>query len=553
MANRKGIFLVLLVVLVGAAVLRLWRLGAVGHPLLWDEAALGYNGYSIAKTGRDEYGTFLPLILKSFGDYKPAFYAYATIIPERLFGLSEFSVRLPSALAGVVIVLLIYLVARELFGRESERVGVWAAIVAAANPWLIHFSRGAWEANFNLMLTLGGAWFFLAGRRKSLYFILSALFFGLTFFTYQGAKLFTPLIVVGLVAFFGAQSVRKGGQSFKVGVFTFALFLALVIFLARGTSGRLSVYNVFAYGRTEAEVAVIAAREGVDVNSFQFLIWHGWWISGLRRFLEGYFSYFTGGFLFYEGDRVNVRLGSPYVGEFYWMDLPLIIVGLVALTRFRNSRATGFIAYWMAISPSPGALSRDVVSAVRVLNLTIPLILVISLGFESIWSFIGRRLWVLKLALCLGAGFYLWNAVYYLDSYFIHAPVIFPDQRLYGYKEVIELVDSVNRESAPVFFTQKMGQPYIYVLFYNKVNPAGYQLQAKLTENPTGDVGEVEGFANYTFRNIYWPADRGTRGAFFVGMDDELPLKDIDNKQATVVGEVKRPDGTLAFRIVKTF
>jgi len=36
-------------------------------PLLWDEASLGYNAYSILKTGRDEYGKFLPLIFKSFG------------------------------------------------------------------------------------------------------------------------------------------------------------------------------------------------------------------------------------------------------------------------------------------------------------------------------------------------------------------------------------------------------------------------------------------------------------------------------------------------------
>jgi hypothetical protein len=37
-------------------------------PLLWDEAALGYNAYSVLETGHDEYGQFLPLIFKSFGD-----------------------------------------------------------------------------------------------------------------------------------------------------------------------------------------------------------------------------------------------------------------------------------------------------------------------------------------------------------------------------------------------------------------------------------------------------------------------------------------------------
>jgi len=37
----------------------------VSHPgFSADEAAFGYNAYSLLKTGRDEYGTFMPLRLK---------------------------------------------------------------------------------------------------------------------------------------------------------------------------------------------------------------------------------------------------------------------------------------------------------------------------------------------------------------------------------------------------------------------------------------------------------------------------------------------------------
>ena len=65
-------------------------------PLLWDEASLGYNAYSILKTGRDEYGTFLPIIFKSFGDYKPGLYVYLCLPFVYILGLNELSVRLPS-------------------------------------------------------------------------------------------------------------------------------------------------------------------------------------------------------------------------------------------------------------------------------------------------------------------------------------------------------------------------------------------------------------------------------------------------------------------------
>ena len=44
-----------------------------------DEAALGYNAYSLIETGKDEHGTSWPLHFKSFGDFKPGGYVYLAI------------------------------------------------------------------------------------------------------------------------------------------------------------------------------------------------------------------------------------------------------------------------------------------------------------------------------------------------------------------------------------------------------------------------------------------------------------------------------------------
>ncbi|PIZ96558.1 MAG: 4-amino-4-deoxy-L-arabinose transferase, partial [Candidatus Levybacteria bacterium CG_4_10_14_0_2_um_filter_36_16] len=75
MINKKISFIILFVIIVLAAVIRLWQLGVVPPSPDWDEASLGYNAYSIMTTGKDEYGKFLPFILRSFDDYKPALYA----------------------------------------------------------------------------------------------------------------------------------------------------------------------------------------------------------------------------------------------------------------------------------------------------------------------------------------------------------------------------------------------------------------------------------------------------------------------------------------------
>jgi len=93
----------LVLILFIAALLRLGNLGGNPPGLTPDEAALGYNAYSILKTGRDEYGQILPVVFKSFGDYKPELYVYLTVPSVAIFGLTEFAVRFPSALSNYFI------------------------------------------------------------------------------------------------------------------------------------------------------------------------------------------------------------------------------------------------------------------------------------------------------------------------------------------------------------------------------------------------------------------------------------------------------------------
>src|SRR3990167_2733917 len=94
----------LLLVLAVAAILRLWGLGTNPPHLTNDEAALGYNAYSILITAKDEHGEFMPIVFKSFGDWKPGLYIYLTVPWVAIFGLNEFSTRIVGALSGVIAV-----------------------------------------------------------------------------------------------------------------------------------------------------------------------------------------------------------------------------------------------------------------------------------------------------------------------------------------------------------------------------------------------------------------------------------------------------------------
>ncbi|KKQ96399.1 MAG: hypothetical protein UT23_C0032G0001, partial [Candidatus Woesebacteria bacterium GW2011_GWA1_39_12] len=66
LVNLVPIFAVILL----ALFLRVYKLGDIPPSINWDEAAVGYNAFSIANFGRDEWGNVFPLVFKSFEDYK---------------------------------------------------------------------------------------------------------------------------------------------------------------------------------------------------------------------------------------------------------------------------------------------------------------------------------------------------------------------------------------------------------------------------------------------------------------------------------------------------
>jgi 4-amino-4-deoxy-L-arabinose transferase-like glycosyltransferase len=192
---KNKILLISIIIL--EAFLRLWALSSYPAGLNADEAALGYNAFSLLTTGKDEHGHPWPVNLESFGDFKPALYTYILIPFVKVLGLTEFAVRLPSAIFGILSVALIYFLVKEIYSRKS--LALMSALVLAVNPWALHFSRGAWETNLATTLIISGVLFFLRYLRtqRIINFALCILNFALSMYSYQSARVIVPLL--GLV------------------------------------------------------------------------------------------------------------------------------------------------------------------------------------------------------------------------------------------------------------------------------------------------------------------------------------------------------------------
>ncbi len=547
--------IILIIVLVIAAFLRIYNLNIVPPHLTPDEAALGYNAYSVLKTGKDEHGVTLPVVFKSFGDYKPGLYVYLTVPFVAVLGLNEWSVRLPSALCGLLSIYLLYLITKKL-SNSKGMLPELVALIAATNPWLIYFSRGAWEVNLCLTLTLLGIHFFIKAFDRNKYLILSALFFALTLISYQGAKLSTGivLLILSLIHWKEIWNIERKYiyQSVVVGVL---VIIPILLSLFSGQAGRLEVFSVFSYPRSEEYVEKILNQNSESIGGVSYYLFHSESPSLFRGVLGRLFNHFSGRFLFFEGDWSNPRHSAPYQGVLLIFDLITLIMGLVFICRkfAVDSKFYKFILAWLVLTTLPAILSRDQVHAVRSFNMTIPLIVVCAVGLTSIISWIkGKKYSLVYYSLVV--LFYSLSLVYFIDAYFVHLPRHSSKLWEYGYKQIVETVTPIQYNYKKVVVQQSFAQPYIYFLFFNKYDPAKYQLENSFTESEYKlDVGYVTKIDNIYFEAIDWSRNRGDHGSLFVADPLRIPPGDSkDEREFKLVKEIKYLDNlNTAFRIIE--
>lgn len=441
-------------------------------PLLWDEASIGYNAYSILKTGRDEYGKLLPNIFKSFGDYKPGLYIYLVVPFVALFGLSELSVRLPSIILGSLLPLLIYVLVTTL-DPKAKKTGIIAAILLAFNPWNIHFSRGAWETNILIFELLLGSILYLKNK-----YVAPAVIFGLSLYTYQASKLLVPFMVVNLFLY---QKTFPKKFIVVLGIF----FIPVIYGMLFGAdANRLKVMNLMTYTRPQSEINTIKTES----NNFDYQLFYSHPIYFSRNFLLRYFNFFSTKFLIFEGDWNTMRHSAPYTGVLLYPSLIFLIIGL--LYAIKNPIQHKFFIIWLLFAPIPAALSLDIIQAVRGLNLSIPLIYFTALGLSIIIN---------KKNILAIIAVYIASFAYYTDLYYNHLTQIKPEQSLVGYKQAIEYINN-NANDKKIIITNFYGQAYIYYLFYNKYNPLDYQKQANLITTSV-DTGVVEKVDDIEFKS----------------------------------------------------
>ena len=511
--KQKFLFLTILFL---AAFLRLYKISEVPPGVNRDEASIGYTAYSLMQTGKDEYGKPFPLSFQSFGDWKLPLYIYATIPFIKLFGLNELAVRLPSALAGTLTVLLTFFLVQELFksSRFTSHFSLLTSLLLALSPWHLHLSRVESESNVAVFLTVSAVLLFLKGLKdKPMLLALSLPLFALTYYTYHGNHVFTTLLLIGLCVIYHKKIPRTPAV-----IISTLVSLLLIAFILSQTflsadKIKLSGISIFGDPFVVHEKIELPRTRSANPTGLLNRLRYNRVIYAIITITKNYINSFSPQFLFIKGGG-NAAHNIKNFGNMYVVELPFFYAGIILLLYslfFRHSSLithhSSLLIWWLLISPVAGMITKDAPHTNRMFAIfPLPPILT-ALGIIWLLHLLKKRTVLRYLAVLTMILAYSINIAYYLNRYYTHFPIEEAKNWGIGYKQLTAIVTSEKYQSKQVIMARPEYSPYIFLLFYSKFDPATYQKTA--VRYPPTDDGfvHVAAFDRFCFRDIDWTAD----------------------------------------------
>ena len=239
--NRKlgrNILLLLLAILLVASVLRFVNLSQAD--VLTDEGSLGFRAVGFLDFLASPYQT-TPLewinnhpwwFSLSFHDHPIGFFILENL-SFKLLGESVFALRLPSAIFGVLTILMLFLIGRKL---SDDKLGLFAAALLAVNDYHTWVSRLGLQEAATIFFTSLAFWLWLKSCERAKYLPLFGLAFGAALMIKLHAVILIPLIIL-YALIFGKK------QIFKQKHFYLGLLLAALI------TAPYWLYNLLMYAR----------------------------------------------------------------------------------------------------------------------------------------------------------------------------------------------------------------------------------------------------------------------------------------------------------------
>jgi len=462
----------LIFIVVTGIVVRLYAFGSVPPGLNQDEASVGYDAFAILHYGIDRHGFHIPVVLVDFGSGQSALPAYFAMPFYLLFGVSVASLRAVNLVGGILSLPAFYAVLRTTGDKTLALIGTFLLVIS---PWHIMISRWALDANLMPALFLFGVFFLLRARKAPESVVWAAVFFALTLYSYATAYLATPLflVLVGLGFFIWYRPRSWKGVAVAGGVFC---VLALPI-------GLYLVVNQFKLSAIETPFFSIPRLSGVPRYQSISTLVGGNGPGALWTNVRAFWHLLVSG---NDGLIWNAVPGFPYLYRFGLVFVGLGLAVTLGRKRFSLSETEFLFVAWLVAGVAVAA--SETVNINRINVIFLPLIYFAAVGIRALAS--SRLLMAIVIAYyCVSFGQF---ADRYFGTYRAEASTAFFDH----FGDAVDTAASAT--SGPICITERVNEPYIFVLFYRKTDPHVFT-ETVTYENPGAEFENVASFDRFTF------------------------------------------------------
>lgn len=483
---------------------RLYKIADIPPSVYWDEASIGYNAYSISQTGLDEWGKFLPIHFRAFGEFKLPLYIYAVVPFVKLLGLNELSVRLPAVLFSLGVVILTYLLAIKI--SNSQKIALFSAFLVSISPWFFIFSRVGYEVTAGLMFYLLGVYLFLT-KKNSWYIFFSAISFIFSVYSYNSFRIIVPLTIPILL-------IIEFKNLKKIIRFSLPLILSIVV----TAFSILPIYRLYKYDSGASRFLAVSANP--------------------TSFITNYLTHFDPQFLFINGDK-NLRSQQSGFGQLFFYDLVLLPLGIIFVMK-NKSRLALLVPLLIVISPFPAAVTKESPHALRAILLAPLFAMLSALGIGNIKNVLYKNLLATIIILV---------SIILFSYYFINFLTIYPKQSSvdwqFGYKKIYTDFKNEFPKYDQIVISDEYAQPYIFALFYLKVEPIKFRQTVKRNSINNWGFSTVSSFDNFKFGKIKDLINKDSKNTLIFAIEKEK-ISNIDP-----INTIKFPNGDIAFLVYK--
>ena len=394
----------------------------------WDEAVHAWITRSLIETGQYSYSPV----------YHGPLQFYLGAIMFSLFGISEFAARVLPAAAGILIILLLYLL-RGAIGKKAVLV---SSFLIAISPFFVYYSRFFREDIYLALFTLATFVFGLLyfERKEQRYLLLSAVAFGLSLSTKENTAI------------------------------TFAIFAAFLVYLL---AEKRSYKPVYQNARPAVLFVFVALLTAAAFYTAFFI--------KPEDFARSIYS----GIDYWVGKHQNPNLGGPWHYYFtrMWLYEPAVLIfgllGIAAYIRHKNALYR-FAAYWSLASLIIYSIVQEKMPWLT-LNVLLPFAVLAGLYVSERLNF--RKLnytlgiFVVFVALSLIAGI----RANYIQPTNAVEPLIYA-QTEQSVKDALSLIDSNLQKSEELQILHRQGEGlssplYLYLWDYRNKTFLGEDVQ----------------------------------------------------------------------------